>query len=64
MNTATRMPPMMVNRFKVGDRVKSRAGWTGTVTKVRELSSGRDYRVRWDQNGHEGRMSPLELFPA
>jgi hypothetical protein len=50
--------------FKKGDRVTSVQGWNGTVQRVLHFQSGRVYKVKWDHNEHEGRISAHALRPA
>jgi hypothetical protein len=56
---------MRVSRFKAGERVRSVTGWLGTVERVIPQQNGMSqYRVRWDCNGHSGRISPCNLRRA
>jgi hypothetical protein len=50
--------------FKKGDRVTSTQGWSGTVQRVLHFQSGRVYKVKWDHNALEGRISAHDLRPA
>jgi hypothetical protein len=56
--------PMITPTFEVGERVVSFAGWSGTVTRVRKFPSGTRYKIKWDQNGYEGWLSPCNLRKA
>jgi hypothetical protein len=57
LNLDPRSPTPKAQWVREGDRCISATGWLGTVLKVIPTRSLPMAKVRWDRNGHEGRVT-------